>query len=335
MLGFIAFVINITFYIWPAEIYNLPYLARTNEFDDDRKRFFCWIMFLSSLMMLLNMLGMSSKPWNRYIYDISVIIMYVTIFKYLSPKVLFSFVLFLVVFSILYHNNEVYITLYKDAFTVTAWQTLKKIDRTLVYTFEKDHSCCGFNNVFDHCEEQYRLEIIYETVERNAMDHFMDVIDDFNDYSSSSSDYSISDRGLDVDYYDDNSSYPFYEEPLAETVKNPSLCDQLFAIEDPPYFHMPCRHDLRFPDGPPRNVSQVCPKPSFHEERICHLVGCKDHYFQVINKYLTTITYVVLGCMIIYFILVSQVIWRRLFKERLSYNSYSQGQQSQSNSCCC
>ena len=86
MLGFIAFVINITFYIWPAEIYNLPYLARTNEFDDERERFFGWIMFLSSLMMLLNMLGMSSKPWKRYIYDTSVIIMYVTILTLLGAE---------------------------------------------------------------------------------------------------------------------------------------------------------------------------------------------------------------------------------------------------------
>lgn len=75
MLGFIAFVINFTLYVWPAEIYNLTYVARTNEFDDERKRFFYWVLFLSSLMMLLNMLGMSSKPWKRYIYDISVIIM--------------------------------------------------------------------------------------------------------------------------------------------------------------------------------------------------------------------------------------------------------------------
>ena len=227
---------------------------------------------------------------------------------------------------------------YKDAFTVTAWQTLKKLDRTLVYTFEKEHSCCGFNNVFDHCEEEYRLDIIYETVERNAMDHFMDIIDEFNEYSSSSSldsDLSVSDRGLDVDYYDDNSSYAFYDEPVAETAKNPTICDELFAIEEPPYFHMPCRHDLRFPNGPPRNVSQVCPKPSFHEERICHLVGCKGAYFQVINKYLTTVTYAFLALMIIYSILALQVIWRRLIKERLSYSPYSQGQPSQSNSCCC
>ena len=78
MTGFVVFVLNFTLYFWPVEIYQLHYFAKTDEFDNERKRFFFWILFLSSTMMSLNMLGLTSKDgwsWRRWVYDMSVIIM--------------------------------------------------------------------------------------------------------------------------------------------------------------------------------------------------------------------------------------------------------------------
>merc|ERR1711970_1089354 len=142
MTGFAIFVVNITLYKWPVEVYQLYYFAETDDFEDERKRFFYWILFLSSIMMFLNSLGITSKDgWRRWVYDMSVIIIAA---------------LFLAIVVYLFHKpdrNNYIKTIYQDAFTVDVWQTLKKISRVQVRQFERSHKCCGFNNVFDHCED--------------------------------------------------------------------------------------------------------------------------------------------------------------------------------------
>ena len=242
-----------------------------------------------------------------------------------------------------------------DAFTVGAWQTLKMFDRRLVRDFERSHKCCGFDNVFDHCTEEYRLNIIYEMVERNAMEQFWEDVDQFENLEDSFSmssafsssefsdldlDYKLKSRGAEVDYYANLGDYADYEsdyDASSDSIpEEGEICKNVFEFAEPPYYHMPCRPDLRFPDGPPRNVSQVCIKPSLDEKRICHLHGCKNAYFQLINQYVDTATKVFGGISVLYILLVLHIIWRRTLKDGCSCRrQYATGRNNSNEGCCC
>ena len=224
------------------------------------------------------------------------------------------------------HSNNYIEKIYQDALTVDVWQTLKKVDRRRVRKFEREHECCGFNNVFDHCEDQYRLNIIYQTVEHNSMGQFLENVDEFDDYSSMD-DWN---RAGNVDY-SDYSAYSDYLSSLGDEtiVSKHTICDDAFALADPPYYHMPCRADALLGDRvPPRNVSQAC-LPG-----ICHLLGCKDAYYNVIGLYVETVQTVFACLTVVYMALVVQVAVRRIREKFCS--QYSPGSQSNDrNSCCC
>ena len=265
-----------------------------------------------------------------------------------TSTVLFSAAFFVGIVILLIVKSEDYTKQYMDAFTVGAWQTLKMFDRRLVREFERNHMCCGFHNVFDHCTEEYRLNIIYETVERNAMEQFWADVDQFDnsfsssDFSSSDSKFKVDNRGAEVDYYANFDDYADYEsdyDASTDTIpEQGEICENVFEFAEPPYYHMPCRPDLRFPDGPPRNVSQVCIKPSFEEKRICHLHGCRNAYFQLINQYVDTATKVFGGISVLYILLVLHIFWRRLLKDRCSCSStrqYAAGRNDSNDSRCC
>ena len=211
----------------------------------------------------------------------------------------------------------------------------------MIRDFERKHRCCGFFNVFDHCTENYRLDIIYETVERNAMESFWENADMFENYDSfSSSDSgldwssSVADRGGTAEYIPDYyGDYDSVNSELMETApETGGHCDAIFAVAEPPYYHMPCRPDLMFPNGPPRNVSQTCVKPP-GEARVCHLTGCQEAYYDLISQYLSR---AIIGSSVItfvYFVLVLHIFWRRVIKNKCG-SEYRQGRRQEQSSCC-
>ena len=170
-----------------------------------------------------------------------------------------------------------------------------------VDTFQVDHQCCGWNNVFDYCTESAFANIAYLYVRQGELDSMMDdmtnvicdlqptycdaigmtVEDSYNSYYEYSDDYSEYGENLKQECSDDRSS-------------TKCACYQInYSGADPLYQQMDCYFSERLNQS--ITIKEVCPSS------VCHLYGCEYEFKTFINDQFQYFT-ILLFFMIIFYL---------------------------------
>ena len=190
------------------------------------------------------------------------------------------------------------------------WLSSMTLGSQFTVEFERDNSCCGWNNVFDYCDRDKIYQII------------MDIVSEKKPLVSDNMRTSFSGENYAYNYEDIVYSSELLGTDTARMLENENICDpnefNEFCVCDKMMqnsmtlniFNEPCRSDC---DGNVLYAYESCPVLNdIHGKPICQLNGCGDILLSQWNNKLMLVR-------ILYFSFIASMIVYSYFKYQLAF----------------
>jgi len=232
---------------------------------------FLVILITGVAKVALNITGLRTDKMFQIFYRIAIILL---------------FIITMIWVYIVYSNLEHYkkMLLDNEHISIDLWQIVNVMFPERIVELQTNYECCGWYNVFDHCSPYLKTQLIYNVIENDALDSYIDRatrLEESNQYYAQfDSSSSNSSNSYEYDYESIPTAQmgprlaenPDYEYPTTATAqyKNNSICNAFVNFEGEPFFY----DESCYIDEQKRMVlvRNVC------KEYACPLDGCREAF---------------------------------------------------------